>query len=827
MPKFSDSPYFLLDEYFSLTEPEPIPEEPIYQADVLFKGYYNGTGYIFVDPVVFDEVFIDDGVVFVSYDVDWNSERIVEETVILNSYLIGPTTHIKTTGNGLVTVYVKVEDYGFSPAKLKVDSIEDNTFHFTKYDIFESGTLSGSISGGEQKLFDPGETEPATGAASGSYPDGPSYQFDIYTLDSSLTTIESGQEVYFRKDSFFHNWLNNGATNHLLDVYGQDFDIRKFINTDRQYILFGKIYSSVGEDAYDIIFNGMKDYTTLAVPYHQRTERLKELFKIYFDQIYHEIYNQQKDIWSLIDPMEIDIRWLDYLATYYDVDNIIDDSQNTQRQREFVRDLVYALKRKGTYAEYYVLWKILTGTGNFINIYEWWHNKEDISVGNTINESQIEEYLYLNRDEYHWSPSAIGGAGEYWYMVKDNALDYPSDYSEGATGEMLSTHYRVEADINVEPVTETEVFPQGVADNFYDMCTLFKPVGRYAHQSLVFSPLTDYSGSPVSLYDSADQEFNSLVLTTFLGVELLEPDAYIHIQTSPSATWEFEHDLGNYDVLIQCYDNGLNEIIPLDTEFNIDGVTVRLSFDSPTAGFALLIKADEFSIRGEPFVSANWTIRHSILQKEVFAQFGEYQNPLQYTFPNDIELVDTDEVKTTSNDTTKLFGNIREPDEIIMVYVPTASDTWNLNHSFGKQGVLVSYFDNNDNRIYPKNSDLVDDNNILATWEEAQAGYALIIYIGDLVDRLSQLSWKVADDENSSSSNYVNIKQTGIVTSVYTDDTYDYVDFELPINDEYNITKIGLFSRNDTILYHCKCDNLYKKGGVKYDIHFRIRKQNT
>ena len=47
---------------------------------------------------------------------------------------------------------------------------------------------------------------------------------------SNATAIEVGKEMYFRKDEFFRDWLNNNS----------EYD--NFVNKNKTFIYFGKLY---------------------------------------------------------------------------------------------------------------------------------------------------------------------------------------------------------------------------------------------------------------------------------------------------------------------------------------------------------------------------------------------------------------------------------------------------------------------------------------------------------------------------------------------------------------------------------------------------------
>jgi hypothetical protein len=96
----------------------------------------------------------------------------------------------------------------------------------------------------------------------------------------------------------------------------------------------------------------MKDFVTSAIPEHQRTTKFKELIDVNFDLIYNEIYSLQKNLYSLIDPYEIDNKYLNALTSICGI-NIDDLNINDLNKRDFVNELIYLLKKKVTYSALY------------------------------------------------------------------------------------------------------------------------------------------------------------------------------------------------------------------------------------------------------------------------------------------------------------------------------------------------------------------------------------------------------------------------------------------------------------------------------------------
>lgn len=292
------------------------------------------------------------------------------------SYLLGPCHTIVSNGGFASILYEKNAERGFVGHNFKIKEIDGNRFKMT-YEGLES----------------------------------------TFSIASSAFGI--GNEMYFRKDSFFHYWL---ARQEQDDIY------HNYINQNKTFIYFGKIWPVASEtNTYSIEFQGMKDFTLKGLPQHQQTVNIEEWLKVYWDQVHHEIYNMTKTFWSLSDAREIDIRWLAYIAGEYGVE-ISEDILNELPLREWVENLPSFLKRIGTYNALYIIWKVfLSNTKNNLNVYERWGEWCTQNLTGVIDEFEDHHILEF----YGTQPS--GGSGEYYYS-RYNPVNYPIHASEAPTG---------------------------------------------------------------------------------------------------------------------------------------------------------------------------------------------------------------------------------------------------------------------------------------------------------------------------------------------------------------------------------------------------------
>jgi hypothetical protein len=292
-----------------------------------------------------------------------------------NSYILSQNHTIVADGSGTITtLYQKNTDNDFVGHNFRIISIDGNTFRF-QYE----------------------------GMAS---------------THNVATSLQVGEELYFRKDQPFRDWLVNNS-----DTY------ENFINVNKTFVYFGKLSpvdDSTGQTGvqYNVIYDGMKDFVMDALPAHNQTTKLTEMMDIYFDKVYHEIYNMTKTMWSFFDAKEVDIDHLDLLASRAGI--MTDKNKMTEiRLRDFIDNIPYWLKRKGSYSSFYIIYKILfADSKNKLNLYEKWcewclrnlRGDKNWLLATDFEDHHINEYYGQN---------VSGGAGpEYYNQFSPSALGY-------------------------------------------------------------------------------------------------------------------------------------------------------------------------------------------------------------------------------------------------------------------------------------------------------------------------------------------------------------------------------------------------------------------
>ena len=408
---------------------------------------------------------------------------------------------IVAQGGKYVKLYEETDEYGFIGHNFEAISISNNIFTF-KYSSMVSSN----------------------------------------SLVSGVTSITNGSNIYFRKDDWFYTWLRNNST-----------EYRDYLNVNKRFLYFGKIWpSSTQSGYYTIEFEGLKDFMLNALPPINQTTAMDDWLKAYFDGTHHQIYNLTKNIWSMRDAKEIDIRFLQYIANDYGID-ITEDITTELALREWVENLIYFLKRKGAYSTLFVVFKfLLTNTTNTLNIYERWHDWGLSAFRDAPTEDDWTDHHIL--EYYGEQPS--GAAGNDYYSRYDPSA-YPVYASAGppvpsasipSAGlyPILSPHYRVEIDLTSEPLGDDYIINETFIDELIRYWEYTKPVSRFVNYTELVAPDAQIDGTAAEEVSTYSVDETAYLTTKFTGASYLSSeqssagfgnDTYNHPQETSDITW--------------------------------------------------------------------------------------------------------------------------------------------------------------------------------------------------------------------------------------------------------------------------------------------------
>lgn len=226
-------------------------------------------------------------------------------------------------------------------------------------------------------------------------------------LVSEDIKIEAENEIYLRKDSFFYKWFEKNLK--TLGDSKTDNGLRLLSNNEKQnseyftwnhehYINDNKLFNFIGciwqswphEDKWKIFHRSLKDFMIDAIPTNNMGINLKTFIWEHFDRIYQEVYNMEKNIYSLLDPEETYIKFLGYLSLFYGINIDSLSAISEKNQRWYVKNLPHFLKKKGTWSSILISWQCIIDKDNEVKLYERWHLKNKITNETSIDINELE-----------------------------------------------------------------------------------------------------------------------------------------------------------------------------------------------------------------------------------------------------------------------------------------------------------------------------------------------------------------------------------------------------------------------------------------------------
>lgn len=786
MTKFSETPLFLLENYLNNTIPGSI-DLPEYSAADNDGAYLHSANHTLIaeDNLIFD-FYAKSGesdyqLIKAYVQSDWNNEynRIILHKLL--STKIVPTDEIKRT----------VE--------------EPNTYTIT-------------ASAGEGGSIEPSGEVIVESDTSYSYKR-VTYNAIDFDANGYAYTVDQGDGIYLRKDHDFFTWFENQS----------EYD--GYLNPDKPYVYIGNGYQ-FHETLIKIYYYALKDWIKDALPYNNRTDNLSEFIDLIYDRIYSKIYSMQKNLFNLIDPKEIDPTLIDELYGYYNV-NPLASEIDTYKKRLFIDNLINFLKKKGTYSSVYIIWKLLSAnTNNELTVYDRWHEAMPTMPMSASPYEYFEDYPYVDYYTGNFYPKKYAS-------VEISAADYTmntfslepintihlSDTQE--FGKILSTHYKVEFDLNHNPMEDGYVLSKEMAEDLYDKWESTRPVNRVSHYHALISLEGAFVEDPINIYTNPIYDANIKTISAFYAISRVE-NAYIHLQAQQSTIWNVTHDLNSNNLIIDAYDNKLEKIYPNSIKIISDNY-ISLNFGyTPINGVVIIASAD--NINSTDLLLEEWIINHNLESKYIIPQF--YDPSFIQAKPANIELLDENRFRVED---FRGMGNVSEINYLHTQDTP--SDTWIVNHDFDHNGVLVSIFDKDGYKVIPYSVDLTGYNTCTITFQTAIDGYAAVREVGDInmaplpskfngdwvikVGNGTDLDeWDFRDEGDIKKVDYI----INCDTNNFDSDSNGYhFNFIIPRLKYGYITEIGIFDKGGSMAFYSKIDNLYKHYDMIMDFDYIIK----
>lgn len=753
MRKFSDIPEFILDEYLdqilSTNVNNPSYTSSIDWQQILFSDLYD---------VVINEM--ENGFLY-SYLYNGTDPN----TYTTNSYLIYPRGLIVSKGGNLIETFVETEtNYQKVDLIPRSNQKEDDDWVGTYYNFKISDEVFPNLSDEiKYQLED-------------DY-----YNFIRYKAfengEQNIVNTKTGFDVYLRSDSLFHDW---GEENYP-----------DYSNYNKDFLFLGKMFPYLNEEFSCRIFRYLfYDYVINSLPTNNRTEKLNEFIKVAFDQVYHHIYNKQRELKSLYDANEMDIVYSEQHANQFNIDLSLFDLEQDKRVRDLIINLPVLLKKKGTYSSLISIWKIISGFKEEyirnINIYEWWHDA--LPEGRYIVEDdEWEEINYLNvysEDVEHLlNPSYYSRYTETYpdfYKANIYAENNDTHIHKQETESTIWTvnHWLNEEQLVVQCFNDVyeEISPKKITinDNSEVIIEFNKPTKGFCALSRVqfgrmskgsFWEITHYINKKY-IINQTFNEFNerffpkNVFTVNYDNVEISNTSSrkgygyfvegdYIYYHLNDLSTWEINHDL-NALILTQVFDIDDNKIIPKNIK-NEGLNTLRINFSKPTSGYVIIKVIGQVRVdltQGKilsPHYKVECDLSHSPCDKEAIIKKSTAEN--LYTLFEDFRPVNrVAHYHMVFAPRTNFSGigigayDKKYDAKWVTSFVPgrlydntsihsqnDSKEKWNIRHNLKTDQVLVFVFDKDYNEIIPSNISIQDWMNIEISFDTEVDGYAVII----------------------------------------------------------------------------------------------------
>jgi len=406
-------------------------------------------------------------------------------------------------------------------------------------------------------------------------------------------------------------------------------------------------------------------------------------------------------------------------------------------------------------------------------------------------------------------------------------------YNEGL---LMSPHYKVEVDLNCEILCTNNILTKEYANMLYEGLEVSRPVSKYAHYSLLASPITDFTGNTIKMYNIGTQPAD---FYTYCCVDTTPASGggYVYRKYKEDSTvWNINHGLNTENILVQCYDSLLEMMFPASVKI-IDENNITVEFYSNTAGICLIGPAEE-TLTNTLTASASWGFTHTQETSAVLTDYYFYLDKEQL-LPSNVSITAVDLETSTWYVPTLGYCQLRDRDYL---HVQTASSTeWTIVHTLPHKGVIIQIYDDELNQLFPKSITLnADINQIIITLHESKSGYAFIICVGGLYSK-TYIAESLADGYflvgNGSQTDLYDarlnkqlknalVPQQTYTTIVTEDLDRYYVKGIFNGNKESTpITEMGLFNGNDELVFYTYVKSeFYKVENFDITAFYRINK---
>lgn len=511
----------------------------------------------------------------------------------------------------------------------------------------------------------------------------------LFKLEVSINEFpeyEEGDEIFIRKDSDFYQWVKDNYNKY-----------KEYVKIEKPYLYLGKILTYDDRKVY-IEYYSMFNFVIDALPEYNRTDRLRKLFEIEFDQTYSKIYNKMKNILSLRDPKEIDFDLLPYILKNFNVDIDISDlvSQDDpnywefiKRQRVFAENLPILLKKKGTYAYLYAVWLLLTD--------------------NTKNKLRVFD-RFINRDIFDSDSKK-----DLFNIVRSLETD---DINELLSFDHFDGENIIKDGKTIPLDTYLKYVEQNKNKDFYDISDYFEDV-QYNLQYTTedFNSKHNLGGKVFVPYLQSENLWNKVISGSKgnSSSNKYGKFPFLHLDTYPTqhaSEFNLEKFIPHLQppYIFSSYDE--------NDELSLADVTVkedRLEINNIDAEGYIVITTDNSEITEYPLGDIDIaTPRYRMTT--FLDEFGNSLSPKDAIHQDNIDI----ELSLPTTGTINITNSELNFSKLDL------DNIWTLRHGLDHKYVIVRFFDDFWNQIYPTTFRLIDNNNCEAYFAKPQKGYMLL-----------------------------------------------------------------------------------------------------
>ena len=424
--------------------------------------------------------------------------------------------------------------------------------------------------------------------------------------------------------------------------------------------------------------------------------------------------------------------------------------------------------------------------------------------------------------------------------ILDESEKYPSPHGDH---NIFSPHYKVELDINSEPLLQSShmIISYDIEKSLYQEWEKFRPESRVAHYQILFKLYQGFKYGEIATFN----HYENSPYTNWIHESLLNyssaPNTKVFSNILDNATnWDLYHNFGTTSLIIQTFTADLNRILPKNI-FHTNKNSINVEFEYPINGYCFFVEADldkTFYINSP---DETLTIEHNFETDCLLIQLDDkFIN--KESLPYQVNTSDLNKATFTFNGLLgvrdALYGNVLITHGDHVFYQTEPMSQWIIEHHSGYKAHIFQCFDDNGNEILPRYNDFIDENLMTVTFNKPMSGRIVLKYIcsnpekseGVFLEKAkkSKLELQIGSTKDTLSTIKIlgkinNIIKTQTISSIIEEKDYFILNFEVPIAENYEIKQFGLYDSNN-FLYYSYGDLIYKLQGMNLMISYKIKR---